>query len=254
VVQSAPEINQGITGRDVEISGDFSQGEAKDLALVLRYGALPVQFDQGKQTVDSVSPTFGRDQLTAGIVAGLIGLGLVALYMLLYYRLGLVVVLGLGLTGMLFFTLISYLSTSQGLTLTLAGVTGIIVSVGITVDSYVVFFERLRDELRSGKTLRSSVDRGFARAFRTILAADAASFIGAAVLYYLTVGSVRGFAFFLGLSTLLDVIVAYFFTRPLVALLGQGRFFTTGPLGIVRNMRIHAPAAPQRLTPTGGKQ
>src|SRR5204863_77519 len=130
-------------GRDVQITGEFSQGEAKQLALVLRYGSLPVQFDRHLQTIESVSPTLGKDQLSAGIVSGLIGLGLVALYMILYYRLlGLVVVVGLGLTGMLFFSVISYLSSSHGLTLTLAGVTGIIVSVGVTVDSYVVYFER----------------------------------------------------------------------------------------------------------------
>src|SRR5262249_32095897 len=209
VVQSYPQIHEGITGRDVQISGTFTQGEAKDLALVLKYGALPVQFDQTKQTVESVSPTLGRDQLTAGIVAGLIGLGLVALYMLLYYRLlGLVVVLGLGLTGMVFFTLISYLSSSRGLALTLAGVTGIIVSVGVTVDSYVVYFERLKDEVRTGKTVRSSLEPGFRQAFRTIIAADLVSLIGAAVLYVFTTSSVKGFAFFLGLSTILDLFLA----------------------------------------------
>ena len=161
VVQSAPEINPGITGRDVQISGEFTQGEAKDLALVLRYGSLPVQFDKHKQTIESVSPTLGKDQLSAGIVSGLIGLGLVALYMILYYRLlGLVVVVGLGLTGMLFFSVVSYLSSAHGLTLTLAGVTGIIVSVGVTVDSYVVYFERLKDEVRTGRTVRSSLEEG----------------------------------------------------------------------------------------------
>jgi preprotein translocase subunit SecD len=222
VVQSAPTINPGITGRDVQISGDFTQGEAKDLALVLRYGALPVQFDESKQTVESVSPTLGRDQLTAGIVAGLIGLGLVALYMLLYYRvLGLVVVLGLGLTGMLFFTLLSYLSTTQGLTLTLAGVTGIIVSVGVTVDSYVVYFERLKDEVRSGKTVRSSLEPGFHRSFRTIVAADLVSLIGAGVLYVFATSSVKGFAFFLGMSTAIDLVLAYTFMHPLVAIMAR---------------------------------
>jgi preprotein translocase subunit SecD len=222
VVQSAPEINPGITGRDVEISGDFTQGEAKDLALVLRYGALPVQFDQTKQTVQSVSPTLGRDQLTAGIVAGLIGIGLVALYMVLYYRLlGLVVVLGIGLTGMLFFTLVSYLSSTQGLTLTLAGVTGIIVSVGVTVDSYVVYFERLKDEVRSGKTVRSSLEPGFRQSFRTIVAADLVSLLGATVLYIFASSSVKGFAFFLGLSTVIDLVLSYTFMHPLVAILAR---------------------------------
>ena len=164
VVQSAPTINPGITGRDVQISGGFGQGEADDLALVLRYGSLPVQFDPDEQTVQSISPSLGKDQLHAGIVAGIIGLSLVALYMLVYYRLlGMVVVLGLGLTGMLFFTLTTWLSANRGLTLTLAGVTGLIVSVGVTVDSYVVYFERLKDEIRTGKTVRSSLDSGFKR-------------------------------------------------------------------------------------------
>jgi preprotein translocase subunit SecD len=222
VVQSAPTINPGITGRDVQITGNFTQGQAKDLALVLRYGALPIQFDQSKQTVQSVSPSLGKDQLTAGIVAGLIGLALVALYMLLFYRLlGVVVVLGLVLTGMLFFTVVSYLSASRGLTLTLAGVTGIIVSVGVTVDSYVVYFERLKDEARTGKTIRSSLEPGFRQAFRTIIAADLVSLLGAAVLYAFATSSVRGFAFFLGLSTVMDLAIAYFFMHPLVSILAR---------------------------------
>jgi preprotein translocase subunit SecD len=222
VVQSAPVINQGITGRTVRISGNFSQGEAKDLALVLKYGALPVQFDKNETTTQSVSPTLGKDQLHAGIVAGAVGLGLVALYMILYYRLlGLVVWIGLGLTGMVFWSLISYLSNARGLTLTLAGVTGIIVSVGVTVDSYVVYFERLKDEVRSGKTVRSSVESGFRKSFRTIFAADLVSLLGAAVLYLLATGSVRGFAFFLGLSTAIDLVLAYFFMHPLVVLMSR---------------------------------
>jgi preprotein translocase subunit SecD len=221
-VQSAPTINEGITGRNVQISGAFSKGEATDLARLLRYGALPVQFDRDEQTVQSISPTLGKDQLHAGIVAGIIGLALVAIYMLAYYRLlGFVVVCGLGLTGLLFFTLTSFLSTRQGLALTLAGVTGLIVSVGVTVDSYVVYFERLKDEIRSGKTVRSSLDVGFRRAFRTILAADLVSLLGAAVLYYLASGSVRGFAFFLGLSTLIDLILTATFMHPFVVLLAR---------------------------------
>jgi preprotein translocase subunit SecD len=222
VVQSAPTINAGITGRDVQITGDFTQGEAKDLALVLRYGSLPVQFDQHKQTIESVSPTLGKDQLSAGIISGLIGLGLVALYMLLYYRLlGLVVILGLGLTGMLFFTVISYLSSAHGLTLTLAGVTGIIVSVGVTVDSYVVYFERLKDEVRSGRTVRSSLEVGFTRSFRTIVAADLVSLIGAGVLYIFATSSVKGFALFLGISTAMDLLLAWSFMHPMVSVLAR---------------------------------
>ncbi len=222
VVQSAPVINPGITGRDVEITGNFTQGEADQLSLVLKYGALPIQFDQSKQTVESVSPTLGRDQLTAGIVSGLIGLALVALYMLVFYRLlGLVVIVGLGLTAMLFFSAVSYLSSAHGLTLTLAGVTGIIVSVGVTVDSYVVYFERLKDEVRTGKTVRSSLEPGFVRSWRTIVAADLVSLIGAAVLYVFATSSVQGFAFFLGLSTAMDLVLAYCFMHPMVSVLAR---------------------------------
>jgi preprotein translocase subunit SecD len=222
VVQSAPTINEGITGRNVQISGSFDEKDARQLASVLRYGALPVQFDKEQQTIQSVSPTLGKDQLRAGIIAGLIGLALVIIYMLIFYRLlGLVVFLGLVLTGMIFFTLVSWLSASRGLTLTLAGVTGIIVSVGVTVDSYVVYFERLKDEVRTGKTIRSSLDSGFHRSFRTIIAADLVSLIGAVVLYLLASGSVRGFAFFLGLSTAIDLILAYVFMWPLVSIMAR---------------------------------
>jgi preprotein translocase subunit SecD len=222
VVQSAPTINEGITGRDVQITGDFTKGEAEDLARLLKYGALPVQFDRDEQTVQSISPTLGKDQLRAGIIAGVVGLALVAAYMLVYYRLlGVVVVCGLVLTGLLFFTLTAYLSSRQGLALTLAGVTGLIVSVGVTVDSYVVYFERLKDEVRSGKTVRSSLDIGFTRSFRTILAADLVSLLGAAILYWLASGSVRGFAFFLGISTVIDLVLAYTFMHPFVTLMAR---------------------------------
>jgi preprotein translocase subunit SecD len=181
-----------------------------------------VQFDTKQQTVRSVSPTLGKDQLHAGIVAGLIGLALVAIYMIFFYRLlGVVVWTGLALTALTFFVILSWLSAHKGLTLTLAGVTGIIVSVGVTVDSYVVYFERLKDEVRTGKTVRSSLDSGFKRAFRTIIAADLVSLLGAAVLYYLATSSVRGFAFFLGLSTLLDLVLAYVFMHPFVVLLAR---------------------------------
>jgi preprotein translocase subunit SecD len=242
VVRSAPSLQTTEFQGQGVITGNFTQGEAKDLALVLRYGALPVQLD--RQTVQTVSATLGRDSLHAGLIAGLVGLGLVAIYMLLYYRaLGLVVWLGLLLTAAIMYSLVTLLGTTSGLALSLAGATGIIVSVGVTVDSYVVYFERLKDEIRSGKTIRSSVDRGFSRAYRTILAADAASIIGAAVLYVLSVGSVRGFAFFLGLTTVLDVFTAYFFTRPMVMLLGRSRLFTEARwVGVARGLNA-APAA-----------
>jgi preprotein translocase subunit SecD len=232
VVQSAPAFREPSFPGDVQITGNFSQGEAEDLASVLKYGALPVRFDEKQQTVQSVSPTLGSDQLRSGIAAGIVGLALVALYMLLYYRvLGVVVIGGLLLSAGATYALIAYLSNSGfNLTLALAGVTGLIVSVGITVDSYVVYFERLKDEVRSGKSIRSSVDRGFARAFRTILAADLVSLIGAAILYWLASGSVKGFAFFLGLSTVLDLAVAYFFMHPLVVLLSRRRALVRVPV------------------------
>jgi preprotein translocase subunit SecD len=244
-VQSYPTV-QGQNLADeptFQITGDFSQSEAKDLALVLRYGALPVEFERSAE--QQVSPTLGQASLHAGLVAGLVGLAAVALYMLLYYRgLGIVVILGLGVWSALMYSVICYLSERGGLALSLAGVTGIIVSVGTTVDSYVVYFERLKDEVKSGKTLRSSTERGFQRAFRTILTADVSSFLGAFVLWWLTVGPVRGFAFFLGLSVVLDVIVAYFFTRPLVIILGRSRFFTEAPFfGVARGLG-QEPVAP----------
>ena len=249
VVKSAPSLDTTDFPGKGRITGNFSQREAKDLALVLRYGALPVQLD--RQTVQSVSASLGKDSLHAGIAAGLVGLALVVLYMILYYRaLGIVVFLGLILTGMFMYSIVTWLGSTNGLALTLAGATGIIVSVGVTVDSYVVYFERLKDEIRSGKTVRSSVDRSFSRAYRTILAADAASFIGAVVLYLLSVGSVRGFAFFLGLSTLLDVFTAYFFTRPMVVLLGRKRLFTEARwLGVARGLA--APKTEDELVEAG---
>jgi preprotein translocase subunit SecD len=238
-VQSAPTItSQDFNGRASITggTGGFKEREAKDLALVLRYGALPVTLRQ--ETVQTVSASLGKDSLRAGLVAGMVGLALVLVYMLLYYRaLGIVVLLGLGVSGMLMYSLVSLLGETSGLALSLAGATGIIISVGVTVDSYVVYFERLKDEIRSGKSIRSSVERGFNRAYRTIVAADLASLIGAGLLYWLTVGPVRGFAFFLGLSTLLDLFIAYFFTRPIVALLGRNRFFTEARFfGVARGL------------------
>jgi len=243
-VKSAPTLQTTSFPGSLQISGSFTESQAKDLALVLDYGSLPVQLEP--QTVQTVSASLGKDSLRAGLVAGIVGLGLVALYMVLYYRaLGLVVWLGLTVSGALMYSIITYLGQSYGLALSLSGAVGIIVSVGVTVDSYVVYFERLKDEIRSGKSVRSSVDRGFSRAYRTILAADAASFIGAIVLYMLSVGSVRGFAFFLGLSTLLDVFIAYAFTRPMVVLLGRSRFFTEARwVGVARGLNAEPAATP----------
>jgi preprotein translocase subunit SecD len=221
IVQSAPSFQQpNFPENTVSITGDFTGGEADDLARLLRYGALPVHLEE--LTTQDVSPTLGQDQLQAGIAAGIIGIILVALYMVIYYRLlGLVVIGGLAVTAAATYALVCWLGETVGLALTLAGVTGLIVSVGVTVDSYVVYFERLKDEVRTGTTVRSSVDRGFTQAFRTILAADLVSLIGAGILYLLAIGSVRGFAFFLGLATLIDLIISYTFMHPLVTLMAR---------------------------------
>lgn len=229
VVQSNPQFQTPSFDGPVSISGNFSAGEAQDLAQLINYGALPVQLRE--LTVQDVSPTLGDDQLRAGIIAGIIGLILVSIYMLVYYRiLGLVVISGILVTAALMLVVITsfvgealleFLGGTGRPVLTLAGVTGIIVSIGVTVDSYVVYFERLKDEVRSGRTVRTSADRGFTRSFRTILAGGVVSFLGAAILFLVAVGSVRGFAFFLGLSTLLDLIVAYFFMHPLVSLMAR---------------------------------
>lgn len=223
-VISAPVVQQAVfTGGNVQISGSFTEAEARDLAKILEFGAVPVKF--AVATVQTVSPTLGKDSLRAAIISGLVGVLLVMLFFFFYYRLlTIVVVGGLTISGAFLWSIIAYLSKTNGLALTLSGVAGIIVSIGVTVDSYVVFFERLKDELVSGKTMRGAAQRSFASAWRTILAADTVSFIGAIILWKLTVGSVRGFAFFLGLSTLSDVFVAYLFTRPAILLLARSKF------------------------------
>jgi preprotein translocase subunit SecD len=218
----------------VQISGSFSETEAQDLARVLQFGAVPVKFDT--PTVQTVSASLGEDSLRAAVLSGLIGVLLVLLFLLFYYRLlAIVVVGGLTVSGLLLWSVISWLSKTNGLALTLSGAAGIIVSIGVTVDSYVVFFEKLKDDVQQGRTLRNSAARGFDRAWRTILAADTVSLIGAVVLWWLTVGSVRGFAFFLGLSTMADMIVSYFFTRPAVLLLARTKLFNRGRvLGVAK--------------------
>ena len=240
-VVSAPQINATAFHGSGQITGTFSEQQAKDLALVLNYGSLPVPLQ--RLSVQTVSATLGSASLRAGLAAGIGGLALVLLYIILYYRaLGIVALLGLLLTGLYIWPVIAYLGHTSGFALTLAGVTGVIVSIGINVDSYVVYFERLKDEIRAGKTVRSSVDRGFSRAFRTIVAADLVSLIGAILLYLLAVGPVRGFAFMLGLSTLIDLLTSYFFTRPLVILMGRSRMFTQARfMGVARGLAA-APA------------
>ena len=233
-VISAPVVQQAVfTGGTVQISGSFTEAEARDLAKILEFGAVPVKFSVA--TVQTVSPTLGKDSLRAAVISGLVGVFLVMLFFFFYYRLlTIVVISGLAISGSLLWSVISYLSKTNGLALTLSGVAGIVVSIGVTVDSYVVFFERLKDELVSGKTMRGAAQRSFTSAWRTILAADTVSFIGAIILWQLTVGSVRGFAFFLGLSTLIDVFVAYLFTRPAILLLARSKFMAgRNVLGVV---------------------
>jgi len=222
-----------------EISGNFTQASAQNLALELNYGSLPVKLNI--LTRETVSPTLGKSSLKAGLLAGIGGLALVLIYTILYYRvLGIVVVAGLLTTAALLWAIVSALGhSSLNLTLDLSGVTGVIVSVGITVDSYIVYFERLKDEARSGRSVRTSVDRSFRGAFRTVLAADLVSLAAAVVLYLLAVGTVRGFAFFLGLSTLLDVFTTFFFTRPLVILLGRNTRITEARvIGVARGLAV----------------
>jgi preprotein translocase subunit SecD len=223
-VESAPSIDSNNFPGSAQISGSssapFTQQEAQSLAQALSYGSLPVRFVA--QDIDNISPQIGTDSLKAGAVAGGIAVLLVLIYLIIYYRaLGLVVVIGIAVSGALLYSITTLLSYTDNLTLTLSGVIGLIVSVGVTADSCVVYFERLKEEIRAGRTVRTSVEKGFKRAFRTVLAADFSSFIGALILYALTVGDVRGFAFFLGLATLLNVVTTYFFTRPLVVLIGR---------------------------------
>jgi len=235
---------QSFAGK-VQISGNFTQTLAQNLALDLNYGSLPVRLINIDQT--TVSPTLGKSSLNAGLAAGIGGLLLVLIYTILYYRaLGIVVVSGLIVTAGLLFSIVSALGHSGfNLTLDLSGVTGLIVSVGITVDSYIVYFERLKDEARSGRSVRTSVDKSFRGAFRTVLAADTVSFAAALVLWLLAAGTVKGFAFFLGLSTLLDVATTYFFTRPLVILLGRNAKVTSARvIGIARGLAIDSGGQP----------
>ena len=226
VVQSAPIIqpNQNSFtsfGGKGQISGNFTEVQAKAVANALKFGALPTRLVP--LTTETISPSLGHSSLVAGLLAGVIGLILVLIYTVIYYRsLGLIIIAGLMLTAMSLWTVISALGhTSLAPSFSLAGVTGLIVSIGITVDSYIVYFERLKDETRTGRSVRTSVDRGFQSAWKTVLAADFISLLAAVILYIVAIGDVRGFAFFLGLSTILDIVFTYFFTRPLVMIIGR---------------------------------
>jgi preprotein translocase subunit SecD len=219
-VVSAPEIQEPIPGGRTRINGGqggFKQSEARDLANVLKYGSLPLSFESSE--AETVSATLGFASLQAGLLAGAIGLALVFVYCLFYYRLlGVLTILSLALSGALVFSILVLLGRWIGFTLDLPGIAGFIVAIGITADSFVIFFERLKDEVREGRTFRSAVPRAWVRARRTVLSADAVVFLASAVLYILAVGQVRGFAFTLGMSTVLDLIVVFLVTHPLVAL------------------------------------
>jgi preprotein translocase subunit SecD len=224
---SAPSVNEPIGGGRAEISGNFTQKSATELANVLKYGALPLAFDVSE--VNNVSATLGGEQLRAGIIAGIIGLALVVGYCFWYYRgLGIVVVASLGIAAILTYASVVLLGSSVGFALNLPGIAGIIVAIGITADSFVIFFERIRDEVRDGRSLRTAVETGWRRARQTILIADTVSLLSALVLFVLAIGSVKGFAFTLGLTTLIDVVVVFLFTKPLMTLLARTKFFGGG--------------------------
>ena len=226
-VLSAPTMNALITNGQAQIEGNFTQASAKSLATSLKFGALPVSFSDF--SVETVGPSLAGDQLTAGITAGIVGLLLVMIYCLIYYRgLGIVVVGSLLVAGAATYAMVLLLSKTANFTLTLPGIAGLIVAVGITADSFIVYFERIRDEMREGRSMRVAVEAGWIRARATCLAADAVSLLAAVVLYIFAAGVVRGFAFALGLSTLIDLVVFFWFTKPLVSVLARHRFYNGG--------------------------
>ncbi|RSS52498.1 protein translocase subunit SecD [Streptomyces sp. WAC01280] len=225
-VVSAPSVRQTLSA-SAEISGNFNQESAQDLGNILSYGALPLTFET--QSVDTVTAALGGDQLEAGLIAGAIGLALVIIYLVAYYRgLSLIAILSLGVSALLTYVIMALLGPAIGFALNLPAVCGAIVAIGITADSFIVYFERIRDELREGRSLRPAVERAWPRARRTILVSDFVSFLAAAVLFVVTVGKVQGFAFTLGLTTLLDVVVVFLFTKPIMTMLAKTKFFGNG--------------------------
>ncbi|MEU1041669.1 protein translocase subunit SecD [Streptomyces sp. NPDC005551] len=226
-VVSDPYVSQALTGGSAEISGSFDQTEAQDLANMLKYGALPLTFKEA--SVTTVTAALGGEQLHAGLIAGAIGLALVVIYLVVYYRgLSLIAVASLLVSAVLTYVIMALLGPTIGFALNLPAVCGAIVAIGITADSFIVFFERIRDEIREGRSLRPAVERAWPRARRTILVSDFVSFLAAAVLFIVTVGKVQGFAFTLGLTTLLDVVVVFLFTKPLMTILARKKFFANG--------------------------
>ncbi|NRQ32049.1 protein translocase subunit SecD [Nonomuraea sp. NN258] len=249
VVITAPNIMGPIPGGRAEITGNFDQKSATDLAEQLKYGALPLKFQ--RSSIETVSSTLGQDQLKGGLISGLIGLVLVVIYSLLYYRgLGIVSVLSLVVASILTYTAVVVLGKNAGFALSLPHIIGLVVSIGITADSFIVYFERIRDEMKEGRrTLRAAVEVAWVRARRTILIADAVMFIAAIVLYFLAVGGVAGFAFAMGLTTLIDIVVVFLFTKPFIALLARMKFFAKGhPLSGLDAERMSADNSTGRTT------
>ncbi|WP_166139510.1 protein translocase subunit SecD [Nocardioides ochotonae] len=227
-VISFPGFTSPITNGQAQITGDFSEAEANDLATSLKFGALPISF-QDDATVETIGPSLAGNQLTAGIWAGAIGLLLVMLYCLFYYRgLGIVVLASLVVAAAITYALVLLLAKTAGFTLTLPGIAGLIIAVGVTADSFILLFERIRDEMREGKSMRVAVESGWRRARVTRLAANTVSLLSALVLYIFATGAVKGFGFALGLSTLIDLAVLFWFTRPMVVLLSRYKFFNGG--------------------------
>jgi preprotein translocase subunit SecD len=256
VVITAPNIISPIPGGRAEITGGFNQKSAGELAEQLKYGALPLKFE--RSSIDTVSSTLGQDQLQGGLISGIIGLALVVVYSLLYYRgLGIVAVLSLVVASILTYTAVVVLGQNAGFRLSLPHIIGLVVSIGITADSFIVYFERIRDEMKEGRrTLRAAVEVAWVRARRTILIADAVMFIAAVVLYVLAVGGVAGFAFAMGLTTLIDIVVVFMFTKPFIALLARMKFFAKGhPLSGLDAERMSvnpsSGAAGRNTTPQG---
>jgi preprotein translocase subunit SecD len=258
-VISAPAVQPGQTvfspfeADQIQISGGFTEQEAKDLALVLRFGALPVELET--QQTQTVSATLGRDALDAGIVAGIVGILLVALYMVAYYRvLGVIAMASFFVAAGLLWAIVAWLGTNQGLALTLAGVTGLIVAVGVSVDSNIVYYENIKEDVRAGRTVRTAIEKAFSEAFSTIVKADVSTLIGAALIYWVSIGPVRGFALFLGLATVLDLVVAYWFMRPLCIAVARTDWLTSRPgwLGIpMYEERIRTPDRSASATTVG---
>ncbi|WP_103535745.1 protein translocase subunit SecD [Streptomyces sp. SM11] len=255
-VVSAPSVRTALS-KNAQISGSFDQQSAEDLGNILSYGALPLTFEE--VSVTTVTAALGSDQLRGGLIAGAVGLALVIIYLVAYYRgLAFIALLSLLVSGVLTYTIMSLLGPAIGFALNLPAVCGAIVAIGITADSFIVYFERVRDEIREGRTLRPAIERAWPRARRTILVSDFVSFLAAAVLFVVTVGKVQGFAFTLGLTTLLDVVVVFLFTKPLMTLMGRTKFFSKGGpwsgldpkrLGaqppLRRSRRVNAPTEPK---------